>query len=817
MPSATVEKLESENQGQIGKAKSDVLFVISGMADVDIAANPSMKNTLKHLSEFGYLIHVFAAFPKSYRILQDPKAIFNSNVIYHRSPNFLIPLFDFAKFVKDLFGRSDQKETRQDQKLLPNQKVEYYDEYNFFGRMIFAVFLFLYVPIEVVRVLVYFVRLKPKLFYGINAQGSTVASLLGKILKIPVVQRWHGASYTEEDIDKMKKSFRHKLLLLDGGFAKMMPSDAVIVTNDGTRGDEIYPLLNVDPKKLYFWRNGLDTHDLRLPENWSKEQFKKSLGLEGKKILLTASRLVLWKRVDRAIDGLHKMISHHGVKDVVLVVAGHGREEARLRQMVRERGLEQAVRFTGAVPHALIAQYYASADIFLSFYEISNLGNPLLEAMYFKLPIISLRDAGTSQLLEDGKSAFLLHCENIESALPQKLEALLSDAHLRKKMGDNARKVFDQNILSWKDRMFKEHELIQRLIHEKKTPAAGEGSGLISETFQQTLPSVTLIVPCRNEERYLRQCLDSILNNDYPKDRLEILVADGMSEDGTRQIIQEYARQFPFLRMIDNPKQNVCAAMNLGMRQAQGDVLFKMDAHSLYAKDYIVRCVKALEATGADNVGGKFVIKPGADTPMAKGIALAMGHPFGIGQYYQWMNALDKPTEVETVSFGCFRKDLLARKQLAFNEELLRGGDSEFNRQLRKKGGKIVLIPDIIFQYFARPDLKALWKHQFSCSYWVVYWTRFGCKLTLRSFLPMLFVVGLLGFLVMALFFSSLSFPLILTLSFYGAVSLYFSWQLAVKERDPRMFFLMPLIFGTIHVGRGFGALIGLWRRYADR
>lgn len=328
---------------------------------------------------------------------------------------------------------------------------------------------------------------------------------------------------------------------------------------------------------------------------------------------------------------------------------------------------------------------------------------------------------------------------------------------------------------------------------------------------------VTLVIPCRNEERYLRQCLESILANDYPKDRLEILIVDGMSEDQTRSIIHEYLARFPEIRLMDNPKRSVCAAMNLGMSQAAGDIIFKMDAHSLYEKNYISACVEALETTGADNVGGKFVMVPGADTAMAKAIAIAMSHWFGIGQYYQWMHTLDKPTEVDTVSFGCFKKEMLAEKGLFFNEALSRGSDSEFNKRLREKGGKIILLPETLFQYFARPNLKALWKHQASCSYWVVYWTRFGCKFTFRAMLPMFFVLGLTILFTLA-FFSSIFLFLFLTLiACYEAVTLYVSRLVAIKEKDWRMFFLMPLAFGTIHISRGFGALAGVWGRYADQ
>jgi len=324
---------------------------------------------------------------------------------------------------------------------------------------------------------------------------------------------------------------------------------------------------------------------------------------------------------------------------------------------------------------------------------------------------------------------------------------------------------------------------------------------------------VSLIMPCRNEEKYIQSCLDSILAGDYPSDRLEIIVVDGMSEDNTRQIVLEYCQKFSNLRLLDNPKKNVMAAMNRGIEASSGDVIFKMDAHSIFEENYVSSCVKVLVESGADNVGGKFVIKPGANTAIAEGIAYVMGHSLGIGRYYEWMHSLEEPTEVETVSFGCFRKDMLAKRNLGFNEELSRGGDSEFNKRLRAQGGNVLLFPHIVFDYFARPSLSSLWKHQFSCGYWVVYWTRFKGELTLRSCVPMLFLVGLFASLVVALVFPQLLyFSLIIPVSYLAVIGFY-SLKLAIKEKKFRLLFLMPLVFGTLHISRGLGSLYGGWRR----
>lgn len=451
------------------------LFLIGGLADVDLATNQSLKNAIKFLSEFGHRIHFFGAFPANYRILQDPKKIFNGRVFFHRSPHFLTPLFDFAKLLKNTFGMSKKKEQRIN-RLRAAQKIQYHDEYNLLGRLFFIYFFFVYALIEAFRISYYYFKFKPDLFYGIGGPGSALATLFGRLFGKPAVQRWHGAiGYTAEDVQRIKTRLFDKFLTLDGAFAKLLPSDAVILTDDGSWGDKLFRQVGVPPEKIHLWRNGLDLEDMTLPPDWNPEAFKKSLGLQDRKILIMVSRLVLWKRLDRGIEGLFRLVKKYNLRDVTLLILGDGQARGELEALTQELGVGDCVRFLGPIPHDQVVQYYSIADVFMSLYDLSNLGNPLLEAMYCGLPIVSVDDGSTAELLQDAYNAFLVPHERLEEDLPLKLEMLLTDASLRAAMGANARKTFGEKVLSWKDRMLLEDELIRKLLSsqkQKEIPAA---------------------------------------------------------------------------------------------------------------------------------------------------------------------------------------------------------------------------------------------------------------------------------------------------------------------------------------------------------
>src|SRR3989339_1194805 len=130
----------------------------------------------------------------------------------------------------------------------------------------------------------------------------------------------------------------------------------------------------------------------------------------------------------------------------------------------------------------------------------------------------------------------------------------------------------------------------------------------------QDLPSVSIIIPCRNEKEFMPKCLDSLLANHYPTDKMEILIVDGMSHDGTRELIAGYAKKYPFISMLDNPKRITPSALNIGIKKSANNIIVRIDAHAVYKTDYILKCVTYLKKYNADNIGGIWVIVPRKNT-----------------------------------------------------------------------------------------------------------------------------------------------------------------------------------------------------------
>jgi succinoglycan biosynthesis protein ExoA len=325
----------------------------------------------------------------------------------------------------------------------------------------------------------------------------------------------------------------------------------------------------------------------------------------------------------------------------------------------------------------------------------------------------------------------------------------------------------------------------------------------------ESLPFVSVVVPCRNEEKRIASCLDSILANDYPKDRMEILVLDGMSEDETREIVQEHARRDARIRLVDNPQKHIPVAMNIGIRAARGERILKMDAHSTYPPEYISRCVHYQDIYGAENVGGVWKMVPMPETAIAKAIVLGLRHRFGSGNANVKVG-VDKPTWSDTAAFGCFRRDLFERIGM-YDEKLLSSSDLDLNQRIQAAGGGILVVPDVVISYVADPNLRALRRHVFADGVWVSYVLKFGKKAwSWRHWVPGAFVLSLLisfalaavnrGFLWLGLSIAGI----------YVAASLAVSLQIAMRERDPRYAFLLPIVFAVRHFAHGIGTLFGL-------
>lgn len=305
---------------------------------------------------------------------------------------------------------------------------------------------------------------------------------------------------------------------------------------------------------------------------------------------------------------------------------------------------------------------------------------------------------------------------------------------------------------------------------------------------------VSIIVPSRNEERFIADCLKSILNQDYPKDKLEILVVDGNSTDKTREIVESFKFQDSRfkIQLLDNPKVITPSAMNVGIKNAKGEIIIKMDAHSIYDKDYVSKCVEHLMDSGADNVGGVLKAVPSKNTLRAKAIAISLAHFFGAGGSY-FRTGTDKPIEVDTVAFGCYWKKTFDKIGL-YDERMAQIEDLELNYRLRAAGGKIMLFPDIKAIYYPSSDnLSSFFWHNFTDGIWATYPLKYGFKVSLRHLIPLIFV-------------------LTLPLSFwpYILASLFFSFKIAAREKDLKLFFMMPLVFFARHFGYGIGSIWGL-------
>ena len=264
-------------------------------------------------------------------------------------------------------------------------------------------------------------------------------------------------------------------------------------------------------------------------------------------------------------------------------------------------------------------------------------------------------------------------------------------------------------------------------------------------------PRVSVIVPVRNEERYIATCLAELLKQDYPSEKVEIIVVDGLSEDRTRGIVENILRECagpgepagaarPAVRLIDDPKQQRPSALNAGIRAAEGDVIMRVDARSVVPKDYVRRCVDTLRRTGADNVGG--VQEPVAGAPMQEAIGMAMSHPFGVGDAQFRIGR--RSGFVDTVYLGSFRREVFDRVGM-FDETIpVLSEDSDINQRIRESGGTVYLNTEIRAYYYPRERLADLFGLYFRYG-----WARAGNllkhgKLTAwRQLAPPLFLTGL--------------------------------------------------------------------------
>ena len=317
-------------------------------------------------------------------------------------------------------------------------------------------------------------------------------------------------------------------------------------------------------------------------------------------------------------------------------------------------------------------------------------------------------------------------------------------------------------------------------------------------------------MPCRDEVRFIGPCLESIAQNDFPKDQTEVLVVDGMSTDGSREIIDDYTRKHSFIHSLDNPERITPTALNRAVRRATGDFVIWMSAHNEYERDYISRSVKTSQEYGADAVGGIMVTRPRKNTLMGRSIAAVLSHCFGVGNS-AFRTHPKEPKWVDTVFGGCYRREVFDRVGL-FNERLVRGQDIEFNIRLHRAGGKTLLDPAIITYYFARARFPEYVKHNWTNGVWAILPFLYSdvVPVRLRHLVPLAFASVLTLCALVGIFWHSAIWTLAGIFTLYTAVNLIATAHVAWQKKCLPFLLTVPFAFGGLHFGYGFGSLWGV-------
>ncbi|MFZ0035412.1 MAG: glycosyltransferase family 2 protein [Sedimentisphaerales bacterium] len=314
---------------------------------------------------------------------------------------------------------------------------------------------------------------------------------------------------------------------------------------------------------------------------------------------------------------------------------------------------------------------------------------------------------------------------------------------------------------------------------------------------------ISIIIPMRNEENFIGRCLDSFLCQVQVGENLEIVCVDGMSTDRTRDIVRQYGGRDKRIRLIENPDRFTAAGMNLGIVQSRGDFIIVASCHAKYSPNYVSKCLEVIQRTGAEHVGGYMTTLQGRDTRVGRAIATATSCRFGVGNAAFRLGGQER--EVDTLAFGMYRRSVFEKVGL-YDERLIRNQDIELNSRIRKRGGRIVISPEIKLSYYNRATYRGLWQQSFNNALWNPYtiWL-VGRGPTFRHFIPMFFVSGLITFIIGAFFWWPLKWILFGYVLLYLSVACVFSIK---RTRQTKISATLVLwSFVVLHMAYGLGEI----------